>query len=464
MLAVGLALLVGTSVGVVRAVHQQARPATDVHYTVRVLDPAAGVLHVRLDVSASGLHTTFGSSGHAVAPANAADRFRVRRVIAAGSERPIEQVANGWTAPTDRVPTRVEYEVHLATHRDRGAFAEEALSAIDSRGGRLLGSDVFLFPIDQDVGTIAVDYELPDGWALHHPFGTGPRSAAPPDVKALYSSAVAIGDFRHATRRVQGVEIRLAIRGAYAFGDDDLLDVIERIVAHQLDFFGRAPHPRYLFVVDEHPHRDDPDLLHYFGLHFEASMVILLDPRTDRRRLQAEPASLCAHEFFHNWLGERLRQEDYAMNWFVEGVTTLYSYRTRLATGMLDHGRYATEVAERHRRHWAHETLRRDLPLAEAGSIVLQDETVTRMTYTGGLLVGIALDDAIVARTAGTASLDDVLRTMVDRAGSDPEYRLTRATLEAELARTTGADFSPWLERYVYGVDDLPLPAYVTGR
>jgi len=455
----------GATVGVVRLARDVGQDhSTDLRYVLAVPDPTTGVVEVTLEIPAPRRALHLGFSGNSLAPTAPASKFRVRSVETAGEERAIDRADGHWSAGTRGEPTTVHYEVHLKGSHASRAFAAEGLSAIDAEGARLFGSDVFLFPIDQEIGAITIDYELPDGWALHHPFATDTRRAAPPSLRALYSSVVGIGHYRHAVRNVRGVEILIALRGSYAFGDDDLIGVVERIAAHQLDFFGEAPYDRYLFVVDEHPHRDDPELLHYFGLHFDASMLVLIDPRTDRRRLQGEPASLFAHEFFHNWLGEHVQQKGYAMNWFVEGITTLYAYRTRLATGMLDPGRYAEEIAGRHRDQWADETLRGNISLAEAGEIVLQDPAITRMTYTGGLLVGIALDDAIVRETQGDASLDDVLRGMARQASIEPAYRLTRATLEAELSRVSGRDFGPWLERYVYGVEDMPLPTFVTGR
>ena len=68
---------------------------------------------------------------------------------------------------------------------------------------------------------------------------------------------------------------------------------------------------------------------HYFGLRFNASMILLLDPRSARDRLEKEPAALCAHEFFHSWIGELVRQRGYEMNWFVEGVATLWAAMAR---------------------------------------------------------------------------------------------------------------------------------------
>ena len=466
LVAILAALVIGGGWGLWKTViGRGAGEPVDLVYRIAVADPSTGRLDVRLlcdPVDAGRL--TLGFSATSVAPTAPASKFRVREAIdGAGRTLSVEPGAGSWTV-RGRGPLEIRYDVHLRSQRSRSAYAEEALSALDAGGGRLVGSDVFLFPVDEAIGSIDVRYELPEGWRLHHPFPAGVDRAAPPDLRALYTSVVAVGPYRSIRRQVGPCEIELAIRGHYSFGDDDLMRVITRVVEYQLDFFGQAPRDRYLFVVDPHPHDDDPELLHYFGLHFDASMLVLIDPRTDRLRLEDEPASLCAHEFFHNWLGEQLRQEGYEMNWFVEGITTLYAYRTRLATRMLDHGRYASQLRERFADHWQDASARASLTLADAGSIVLQDPAVTRMLYTGGLLVGVALDEEIARTTRGEAGLDDLVLRLVDRAHADPEYRLTREGLEAELLALTGRGFGRWLDRHVYGLDDLPLPGYVTGR
>lgn len=466
LLAVLLALIVGGGAGTWRAVSQhQANQPIALSYLVRVADAQAGRLDVFLltdGVRGGQLDLTFSSNS--LAPTGSASRMRVRAAFdASGREIPIESAPQGWTVRSDG-PVEVHYEVYLNLAKGDSEFADEALSRLDAGGGRLIGSDVFLFPARGEVEAIEVDYELPAGWNLHHPYPVAARRAELPSLRSLTRSVVAIGPYRTLTRFVGPCEIELAIRGRYAFGDDDLLGVIARIVEYQAEFFGKVPRSRYLFVVDTHPNEGDPELLHYFGLHFDASMLVLLDPRTDRTRLEAEPASLCAHEFFHNWLGEQVQQDGYEMNWFVEGITTLYAYRTRLATRMLDHGRYAAQLKERFAEQWERAEPRTQLTLAEAGTIVLQDAAVTRMLYTGGLLAGVAIDEKIMRATRGSASLDDLMLALVDRAADDPDFLLTREALEDELLALTAEDFGPWLDRHVYGLEEMPLPGYVTGR
>ena len=152
------------------------------------------------------------------------------------------------------------------------------------------------------------------------------------------------------------------------------------------------------------------------------------------------------------------------MNWFVEGVATLYADRTLLQTRRLDHGTWTDRMRRDWAEHWHDSPLRRTTSLARAGEIVLQSAEYTRMLYTGGPMLALALDLEIQERTDGLRSLDDVLRRLSDRAFADPRFRLTRSTLLEELGDLTGTDFADWLDRHAWGTEELPLPGAITAR
>lgn len=444
----------------------KASSELDLHYLVQIASPQESVLRVELEVSgieSSVLH--LGFSPNSVAATAPVSKFRVREVFdAEGEPLTFTRKPGLWTIRHPDTLTRIVYEVHLGLDGRGSVFSDVVLSRLDGDGGRLLGSDVFLFPDRYTVDDIRVDWSLPTDWQLIHPFQAGPMAAHLPSLSSLYHSAVAVGPYRNTRRMVDDCEIVLALQGEFAFGDSDLMRVVENLVRQQVRRFGAPHRSRYVFVVNEHPRTDDPANLHYFGLHFDGSMIVLLDPRTDRRQLRAQPASLCAHEFFHNWLGELLRQEHYDMNWFVEGVTTWYAYQSLIKTRMLDRSSYSDELRRRHERDYLPSSLRGRVSVAEAGQRVLQDQETTRLLYSGGLFVAVALNEAIGSASRQEADLEILLARLFDQARLDPGFRLTRATLEQELESLTGTDFGPWLTRYVYGTQGLPLPEHVTAR
>jgi predicted metalloprotease with PDZ domain len=460
-----LALVVGSGIGVWRSFEARGlEPPKDFVYSVRVLDADQARIEVLLSIDDLKPGTLeLGFSANAVAATAPASKYRVREALGPdGATSLIEKQRNGWRIRHKAGALKIRYEVSLTAGRGGRAFAEEALSAMDSTGGRILGSDLFLFPLDVPARTLSVDWDLPDGWTMENPYRVSPMRTAPPNLRALYATVTAVGQHRTIRREIDGYQIEIAIRGEFLFGDDALATNILDIVEYELGFFGRAPDRNYLFIVEPHPHSDDPQQLHYFGLHFNASMILLLDPRSARHRLEKEPAALCAHEFLHSWIGELVRQEGYDMNWFVEGVATLYADRALLATRKLDYGTWTERMRESWAQNWRDSELRQTTSLARAGEIVLQNAEYTRLLYTGGPLLAVALDMEIQARTDNYKSLDDLLRALTDQAFADPRFRLTRTTLVRELQTLTNTDFSDWLDKHAWGTTDLPLPSSIT--
>ena len=93
---------------------------------------------------------------------------------------------------------------------------------------------------------------------------------------------------------------------------------------------------------------------------------------------------------------------------------------------------------------------------------MLQDQATTRFLYSGGLFVAASLDATIDEITVQEASLDDLMFRLAERAKREPDFTLTRNTLEEELRDLTDRDFGPWLDQHVYGQTPPRLPDYIT--
>jgi predicted metalloprotease with PDZ domain len=84
--------------------------------------------------------------------------------------------------------------------------------------------------------------------------------------------------------------------------------------------------------------------------------------------------------------------------------------------------------------------------------------------YTKGSLVGLAFDLTIRAKTGGAKSLDDVMRTLWERYGRDFYTNgagggrgVTEQEVEALFDEVSGTRLKAIFERYVRGVEDIPL-------
>jgi len=436
----------------------------DLSYHIKVVDAKNSVLEVRVKSShmkARNLYLTTASTDAQDSHLPARIRLREAR-NAAGTSASVERGENHWKIRAKGGGVELRYEIWLKAGLAGGEFAQQTLSHIDEHGARLVGSDLFVFPVFGAPKNIRVSYELPDSWSLINPFQTGANTAVYPDVRSLYHSAVGLGEYRILERTVRDCRLRLAIRGKYRFLDQDLLDTVSQLAAVQMDIFGGALRKEYVFLVNPHPLSGDPETLRYFGLHYDGSMILLIDSNTDRNRLQKEPAQLCAHEFYHNWCGELIGQHRYDMNWFIEGVTEFYAYQTRLEAKIMSFAEYARVLNERYHTEFESSPLRGKMSLADAGKEVLVDGETTRFMYSCGLFVASALDAEIDELSQQKYSLDDLMFRLAQKASKDPKFVLTRQTLETTLLELTGFDFHDWLQSYVYSTQTPRLPSYIT--
>ena len=436
----------------------------DLSYRIRVLDPEKGVIEVSVhaaNMHARNLYLTTASLDAQDSHLPAKIRLREAR-NALGQPADVERGQNHWKIRAKGGGVDLRYETWLKAGLAKGEFTQQTLSHIDGHGARLVGSDIFAFPVFGAPQNIQVSYEMPSSWVLINPFQTGANTASYPDVKSLYHSAVGLGEYRVLQRTVRDCRLRVAIRGKYRFLDQDLLDTVSQLAAVQMDIFGGALRKEYVFLVNPHPLSGDPQTLRYFGLHYEGSMILLIDSNTDRDRLQKEPAQLCAHEFYHNWCGELIRQNRYDMNWFIEGVTEFYAYQTRLEAGIMRFPEYARVLNERYHEEYETSSLRGKRSLDWAGRQVLVDGETTQFMYSGGLFVASALDAEIDEVTQQKRSLDDLMFQLAQKATKDPQFTLTRRSLEKSLLELTGFDFHNWLGAYVYSTETPRLPSYIT--
>jgi predicted metalloprotease with PDZ domain len=242
----------------------------------------------------------------------------------------------------------------------------------------------------------------------------------------------------------------------------------EKIARTQLDFWGKAPYPRYVFF----------NLLTGAGgglEHRDSSTLMSNRWRTRTREGYLEWLALVSHELFHAWNGKRLRpaelgpfdyeSEVYTRNlWIVEGITSYYGDLLLHRAGYSTRKEYLKNLSK------AIETLettpgRLVQPMDEASfdawiKLYRRDENTPNSTisyYTKGEVVAFLLDARIRRATGGRRSLDDVLRWAYRRYSGERGY--TAEQFRKVLEEVAGTDFSEksadWLTRAVESTEEL---------
>ena len=257
-----------------------------------------------------------------------------------------------------------------------------------------------------------------------------------------------------------------------------LVDGLKKIVHTEMAMMPEPDFKHYTFIF-----HFDPDLRMGDGMEHLNSTDIIVRGRLSGRGL-SEALETAAHEFFHLWNVKRLRPVglgpfDYSTEvytkslWFVEGVTTYYSYVALLRSGIWTRQQFLDRLASEIR------TLQdepgRKLMSAESSSFhawfydrspQMQETNFANSTisyYNKGALLGMLLDLEIRAQTHGQKSLDNVMRYMYRKFYESPPasyYLHGRGYTEKDILdavnRVSGADFTSFFRQYVAGV--VPLP------
>ncbi|MBU8871213.1 MAG: hypothetical protein KOO60_10165 [Gemmatimonadales bacterium] len=274
----------------------------------------------------------------------------------------------------------------------------------------------------------------------------------PRDLADLNNALIICGDIRTSTVQTRDCVIQLATDQDWLFSDEAALDLIRRIARTELGFFGSAPNQQITVILSANRVTVETGF-DVYGVHTGSSILVLMDPETTYGMLEKQVSSVIAHEMFHGWLGEAIRQTDPQTLWFTEGITTWYSARMLVAAGLWapDHGRET--LLSRLERDYVGNDLMGTISLAEAAAEVMAGPDQVRFAYAAGVAAAMSLDQWLATNSGLQRPLDEVLRHLYENyLGRE----LSREIIEEAIHTVTGVDCHDWLEAHVYGKTALP--------
>ena len=394
-------------------------------------------------------------------------------------------------APCDG-PLTLTYEVYAWDLSVRAAH-------LDDTHGFFNGSSVFLMVHGQEHAPVEVEIlppldepnKQPDKYREWRVATALPRANAAPydfgtycagSYDELIDHPVEMGTFTLATFDACGVPHDIVITGRHRADMQRLAADFKTICEYQIRLFdpsGKAPMDRYVFLVMALGEG-------YGGLEHRASTALVCsrddlpsaqDPngqdtaRSDKYRTFL---GLASHEYFHTWNVKRIKpaafvpydlsRENYTRQlWAFEGITSYYDDLTLVRTGLITREQYLSLIAET-----ITKVLRGSGRLKQSIAdssfdawikYYRQDENAPNAVvnyYAKGSLAGLALDLTVRLKTQGRRSLDDVMRVLWQRYGSQgigvPEGGVE--DIASEIAGTSLKDF---FASAVHGSEDLPL-------
>jgi predicted metalloprotease with PDZ domain len=398
---------------------------------------------------------------------------------------------HSWRAAPCSGPLTVHYEVYAWDLSVRAAH-------LDRTHGFFNGTSVFLRVVGQETTPHQVDIQrpadaaartwrvatsLPEQGAKRYGFGTYVAA----DYDELIDHPVEMGDFALATFTAHGIPHDIVISGRVPNLDMPRLQAdLQKICETQIAFFEpvakRAPMQRYVFLTLAVGDG-------YGGLEHRASTALIC-ARADLPSTSAKPAAepgegylkflgLCSHEYFHTWNVKRIKPAAFApyqlqaesytpLLWLFEGFTSYYDDLMLVRSGIIGEATYlkllGKTVGGVLRGSGRTKQSIADSSFDAWSKYYRQDENSPNAIvsyYAKGSLVALAFDLTIRAKTGGAKTLDDIMLALWQRFGSDFYEGGARGVTEKEVEtlfdEVSGVKLKPLFDRYVRGVDDVPV-------
>jgi len=398
---------------------------------------------------------------------------------------------HAWRAAPCAGPLTLHYEVYAWDLSVRAAH-------LDQTHGFFNGTSVFLRAVGHETMAHQVDIQRPTDPAARtwrvatamtelgaRRYGFGTYTAA--NYDELIDHPVEMGDFALATFTAHGIPHDIVITGRVPNLDMARLQAdLQAICETQIAFFEpvtrRAPLQRYVFMTMAVGDG-------YGGLEHRASTALICaraDLPTTASAQVGEPGEgylrflgLCSHEYFHTWNVKRIKPAAFApydlqvenytpLLWLFEGFTSYYDDLLLVRAGIIGETTYfklqAKTIGGVLRGSGRLKQSVADSSFDAWSKYYRQDENSPNAIvsyYTKGSLIALAFDLTIRAKTNGAKSLDDIMRALWERYGRDfyqgAGRGVTDAEVEALFDDVSGLKLKTLFERYVRGVEDLPL-------
>jgi predicted metalloprotease with PDZ domain len=467
-----------------------------IRYSIIPKDPAAHLFEVTLTVD------TPDPAGQRFAlpawiPGSYMIREFARNIVrinasAQGKKLALKKIdKHSWQAARCDGPLMLSYEVYAWDLSVRAAH-------LDATHGFFNGTSVFLRVLGQEAAPHEVDIRRPEGAAFAawrvatalpeldaERYGFGAYVAQ--DYDELIDHPVEMGEFALASFKAHGVQHDVVITGRVPNLDMARLTAdLKKVCEAQIRLFEpksrRAPMDRYVFMTLAVGDG-------YGGLEHRASTALICAradlPVVGRKEMSdgyRTYLGLCSHEYFHSWNVKRIKPAAFApydlqnegytsLLWLFEGFTSYYDDLMLVRAGLLDEDAYLKMLAKT-----ANGVLRgagrTRQSVAESSfdawvKYYRQDENAPNAIvsyYQKGSLVALGLDLTIRAETKGKRSLDDVMRALWQRYGSDfygdGEHAgrgIEEADVLALFEEVSGVKLKRYFDRHIHGTEDVPL-------
>lgn len=341
-------------------------------------------------------------------------------------------------------PVTVRYRVRLDHEKHKWPFGVDEIACVREDSVTFIARTLLLFV--EGTRALRVRFNVPQGWRVATPWRPvdgQPFTFDAANLRHLTDSCVIAGDF--VERPVQAGEtlVTLAIGRALEPYADTLESAMRACVPAFAEVFRHSPQMRFLAVLNVNPAGGVTDGSAY------ANSVHMITPRRMEGANYDQAVYTMAHEVLHLWNGNRMRPAE-QMEWFREGFTDYLTWRVLTNADLIQE---QTVLVQLQRQVNTYLNLNRRVSLADAGENKSEN---ANLIYEGGSLAALCLDATMRAQTAGEKTLVDFMRALYAQSAlKNQPY--DAAMIAATASEVAGTDLQPFFDRYVIGMEPLPL-------
>ena len=385
---------------------------------------------------------------------------------------------------TWRVETRGNAALTLS-YKVFGNDLSGTFSQLDTRHANYNGHSVFMYVVGYKPNPVRLIIEPPSGWRIVNGRmdQVNQREWRFSNWDLMVDTPTEIApDWTRDEFDVDGKKYHVMVHSFGAEGNKrgELVRDIEKIVRAEVAMWGPPDFDSYTFLI--HFAADDRS---GDGMEHLTSTQIIEPGELADKEIYQSTLRTAAHEFFHVWNVKRLRPLalgpwDFTRPvnthelWIAEGFTNYYGHLMMRRAGLWT----APEFLKRESQTITgiENAPGSKLMSAEEASLsapFIDDAPHAQQTdlpntaisyYPKGELVGLVLDLLIRGKTAGKASLDDVMRRMYDEFylnSSKSSYYLrghgyTSEDFQRIASEVAGVDLTDFFERHVRKAEMLP--------
>lgn len=319
-----------------------------------------------------------------------------------------------------------------------------------------IGHGAFVAPAwpEDEVRRITLTWSgLPEGWSLGHSFGEG-REAQSLEISidqlrhALYVG----GDFRIHRLLIHDRPVVVGIRGDWPFSDGEYTSLVAGIVRSQREFWNDHDFPHFLITMI--PMGTACCSFGGTSVNNAFATFIATDDGLDMRMKH-----LLAHELMHTWIGQKMRnasapgEPESLLYWFSEGFTDYYTRELLLRAGLITGEEYVGDLNRA--LYDYHASPVRNEPNTRIMDDYWKDRHVQKLPYLRGELLARRWDTAIRRRTGGKASLDDLMRDLLETV-SGQDRRITFDLITEAAVRRVGPEAEGDLAGFIRTGETVP--------